>query len=285
MSEASLLTLWGSFSILFGLIIGSFLNVCILRMPLSQSIIKPRSHCPICGKNLRLQDNIPVLSWILLKGRCRTCDQAIPLTYPLIELLTALVAWLCFRRFIPSADAINAANLAAWAVYFGFLANLIVVTFIDLRHKIIPDESSIFAIPVGIGAILLLSTLGFDDWLALSWKEAVIGAVAGGGFFALIAITGLFVLGREALGMGDVKLLAMIGAFIGALPGVWMVVLLGSLFGSFLGLAMLVVKRQRTTLAFGPPLALAAATYVLYGDVLIRLFLPGMATWMNLSVQ
>ncbi len=285
MSESSLLSLLGSFSIMLGLIIGSFLNVCIIRMPQSKSIILPRSHCPICGENLRPQDNIPILSWILLKGRCRTCAQAIPLTYPLVELLTALVAWLCFRRFIPDAQAINAANITAWVIYFGFLANLIVITFIDLRHKIIPDETSIFAVPVGIASILLLSMLGFDGWLALSWKGAVLGAVAGGGFFGLVAITGLFALGREALGLGDVKLLAMIGAFIGALPGVWMVVLLGSLFGSVLGIATVVVKRQRATLAFGPPLALAAATYVLYGDVLILRFLPGMALWMNMPVQ
>ncbi len=270
---------------MLGLIIGSFLNVCIIRMPQSKSIILPRSHCPICGEHLRPQDNIPVLSWIFLKGRCRTCAQAIPLTYPLVELLTALVAWLCFRRFIPDAQAINAANITAWVIYFGFLANLIVITFIDLRHKIIPDETSIFAVPVGIASILLLSMLGFDGWLALSWKGAVLGAVAGGGFFGLVAITGLFALGREALGLGDVKLLAMIGAFIGALPGVWMVVLLGSLFGSVLGIATVVVKRQRATLAFGPPLALAAATYVLYGDVLILRFLPGMGLWMNMPVQ
>jgi leader peptidase (prepilin peptidase)/N-methyltransferase len=178
---------------------------------------------------------------------------------------------------VPSPDALDPAHLATWGVYFGFVALLVVASYVDLRHRIVPDQTSIFAVPLGVLAAFLLERVGAVDWVVPTWREAVLGAALGGGFFTVTAVIARFLKGQEALGWGDVKLMAMIGAFLGPIPGVLFVMLLGSIVGSVVGIAATVVQRRRTYLPFAPPLAAAAAVYVLYGDVLVRAFLPAMA--------
>lgn len=271
---------WQGFAIAVGLVIGSFLNVCIARMPEDRSVVWPGSHCERCGHAIRWTDNIPVVSYLILRGRCRDCAAPIGALHPLIELLGGLLSWLTYRRFVPDPSALDAAHLTAWAVWFGFVCLLVVASFVDLRHRIIPDETSIFAAPAGVLAALGLTAIGYDGWLAIPWRQAVLGAAVGGGFFAGTSLIARLIAGREALGWGDVKLMAMIGAFLGPLPGVFFVTLLGSVIGSITGIASTLYLRRRVYLPFGPALAAAALVYVFYGDLLIRAFLPTWGAWL-----
>lgn len=194
---------------LFGGIVGSFLNVCILRIPEEGvSIFYPsRSHCPHCDYAIQWYDNIPVLSWVWLRGQCRSCKAPISLLYPLVELLSAIMAVAVVKRF--------GATLAA-LVIFVFICALIVVTFIDLAFWIIPDSISLPGIPLGVLAAWALGPP------LPTWQDAALGALLGGGLFLTISLSYQIFLKRPGLGMGDVKLLAMLGAFLGykALPGV-----------------------------------------------------------------
>lgn len=269
--------IWQIFALLAGLVIGSFLNVCIARWPEDRSVVAPRSHCESCGRTIRWSDNLPVLSWFILRGRCRDCSAPIGAVHPAIELLGGLLSWLLYRRMVPSPEALDPAHLATWGVYFGFVSLLVVASYVDLRHRIVPDQTSIWAVPFGVLGAFLLERLGATDWTVPTWREAVLGAALGGGFFALTALVARILKGQEALGWGDVKLMAMIGAFLGPVPGVLVVMLVGSVVGSIVGIAATLIQRRRTYLPFAPPLALAAVAYVLYGELLVRTFLPAMA--------
>ncbi len=255
---------------LIALCVGSFLNVCIARMPEDRSVVHPPSHCPSCGSGISPRDNIPVLSWLLLRGRCRSCRIGISPLYPIIELLTGLVGLLLFRHLVPTPEAVTAPALAAWVVLLSFLSMLLASSFIDLRHYIIPDQFSIWAVPVGVGAMAGLSWLGWGP--ALSAGQAVAGAIVGGG--SLLLIIGLYWLWRreEGMGFGDVKLLAMIGAFLGAIPAIPFVIVVSSLVGSVVGIALMITRGTgaKTQLPFGPFLALAAMVYVFVGPELTR---------------
>jgi len=278
-SDLAVWWVFGAYAALVGLVIGSFLNTVIHRLPEDRSVVRPRSHCPHCHATIRPKDIIPILSWLLLRGRCRACQGRISAHYPLIELLTALLAWLAYVRLVPDAHALDLAHGAAWVVFFGFLALLVVVTYVDVRHHIILDQTSIYAVPFGIAGIGLLQALGYEGWLAISWKEAVLGACAGGLLFAMLAVVVLYVYGREGLGWGDVKLMAMIGAFLGPLPGAFTALLLGSLAGATFGVVYMIARRRRAMLPMGPALALGAVVYVLYGDLILDRLLPGVGQW------
>jgi leader peptidase (prepilin peptidase)/N-methyltransferase len=260
-----------------GAVVGSFLNVCIARMPHDQSVVHPPSRCPSCGAGVRPRDNIPVLSWFILRGKCRDCTHPISPIYPAVELLTAMVAWLLFRRFVPTAADVDAAHLAAFGVYLVFAAMLIASTFIDVRHYIIPDELSIYAVPVGVAACALLTHLGYPG--APTWREAVLGAFFGGG--SLAAVMGLYwlVRRREGMGMGDVKLLAMLGAFLGPWPALPFILFVSSATGALVGIPMAMTKGRglSTALPFGPFLALAALLYLFHGPQWVARWLPGIA--------
>ncbi len=273
MSGATVWWTWQIFAIAVSLVIGSFVSLCVTRMPEDRSIITPGSHCDVCGHPVRPYDNIPVISWVLLKGRCRDCGASIPVTYPLIEIYVGLLGWLLYRRVVPDVDAIDPVHGTVWVVYFGFLCLLTIAAFVDMKHRIIPDETSIYAVPFGFLGCVLLQYLGYEGWLGFGLRQSVFGAVAASGFFATLGTIAHFLIGREALGWGDVKFMAMIGSFLGLFPGVFFVLLFGSMVGAIGGLAMTVYLWRRPMLPFGPSLAFVATVYVFYGDIIVRNYL------------
>ncbi len=213
-----------TFLFVIGAVVGSFLNVVIHRLPDPDlSIVRPRSRCPRCGATISWYDNIPILSFLILSGKCRECGGRISFRYPFVELLAGVLLVGLFLKFGPTL---------AVPLYFVFGSSLIACTFIDLDHLIIPNEISIPGIVVGIG----VSFLGPDGY----WKQSVLGVVVGGG--GLFAITAAWALirGKWAMGLGDVKLLAMIGAWLGW-KSLLFVVLFSSLQGILAALVMLVL--------------------------------------------
>ena len=271
------------FVLFLGLCLGSFLNVCIARMPEDRSVVTPPSHCPHCGSGIAWYDNIPIVSWLVLRARCRACGNGIAATYPLIEAATGLLVLLCWRHAIPGVEQLDYAHIALFAYHTTFVCMLVGLTFIDLEHYIIPDEFSIYAVPVGVLGAVGIGMLQPDmvvHWgqSPPSWGQSLVGALVGGGF--LLAVAGLYWLIRreEGIGMGDVKLLAMIGAFLGAFPALFLVMLLASIVGSVVGIAHIIVsgRGMRTAIPFGPFLALAALITLFFGDRLVRVLLLGL---------
>ncbi len=246
-----------AFAFVLGAVTGSFLNVCIYRLPLDQSIVSPGSRCMSCGAEVRWFDNLPVLSWLFLRGRCRSCGAGFSIRYPLVELLTACLTFLLFLRFGPTLS---------FAVYFLLVAALIVVTFIDLDHQIIPDEISLPGIALGFLASFFLPSPG--------WLSSLLGAVVGWGSLALIFYGYLWLTGREGMGGGDAKLLAMLGAFLG-LKAIPFIIFVSSLAGSVIGLSLMAIqgKNRHLAIPFGPYLALGALLYIFYGPWLITWYL------------
>ncbi|MBW1692452.1 MAG: prepilin peptidase, partial [Deltaproteobacteria bacterium] len=200
-----------------GAIIGSFLNVCIVRLPKRESLIRPSSHCPHCNEPIRFYDNIPIISYIHLAGKCRHCNKRISLRYPIVEGLTGLMTVALFMRYGPSVQ---------FLLLLLFSAALLIITFIDLDHQIIPDVVSIPGIPCGVAASLLIPTI--------SWLDSLLGILVGGGLLLLIAVGYKWITGREGMGGGDIKLLAMMGAWLGwkAIP---FILLASSLIGILIG--------------------------------------------------
>jgi len=230
-----------------GAIVGSFLNVCIYRMPRSESISHPGSHCPACKKLIFWHDNIPLLSFLILKARCRFCKAAISWQYPLVELLTALLFLLFYNYFGLSWQLL---------AYLVLVCGLIVSTFIDIEHRIIPDEISVGGIAVGLLFSFLLPEM---QNTAVPWRAllfSLIGAVVGGGIIFIMGLIGDWIFKKESIGGGDVKLLAAIGAFLG-----WQKVLLAffvaPLFGAIIGI-IIKIKTKESIIPYGPFLSLAA---------------------------
>jgi len=240
-----------------GTIIGSFLNVCIRRVPAGESVVYPPSHCPGCGVRIRSRDNIPLLSYALLLGRCRACGGAISLRYPAVEALTGAMLVLLLYRFGLSP---------ALGIYAAFVAALIIVSFIDLDHQIIPDVISLPGILVG----LVVSALGQGPPLL----DSVLGVLVGGGILYVVAAGYHAFTGREGMGGGDIKLLAMIGAFLGW-RGVLVTLIVGSFTGAVVGTGVIVAQRtdSRIPIPFGPFLALGALSALVFGDRLIAWYL------------
>ena len=223
----------------FGLIIGSFLNVCIQRLPRGESIVRPQSHCPHCAAPIRPYDNIPLLSYLLLRARCRHCGARISPLYPLVELLTGALFLACYLRFGPTLDAVK------WAV-FGSLLLVLIVT--DARERILPDAINFPGLAIGLILSLLIPDRDNTmPWIAahlfsvlppaavLSLCDAILGAAVGGGSLWLVSEGYYRLRGREGMGLGDVKMMAMVGAFFG-LKRTFLTLLLGSVIGSLLGI-------------------------------------------------
>jgi leader peptidase (prepilin peptidase)/N-methyltransferase len=238
---------------IFGACIGSFLNVCIYRIPAALSIVHPGSSCPRCKTMIPFYDNIPILSYLLLMGKCRSCGASIALRYPFVELLGGLFALACTLSFGPTIHGL---------VVFVFIATLTVVTFIDLDHRIIPDSISLPGIPLFFLAALAVPTV--------TWRASAIGIVAGGGSLFAVAWVYQLITGREGMGGGDIKLLAMIGAMIGW-QGILFTLFAASAIGTIVGLLAMIRsgKGMKLAIPFGPFLAMGAIIYVFFGEALI----------------
>lgn len=241
----------------FGSLIGSFLNVCIYRIPEKQSIVSPPSSCPSCGRGIRFYDNIPVLSFILLRGRCRNCNFPISIKYPFVEFLGAVFSLLLYMRFGLSVE---------FFVYGVLTMVLITITFIDLAHRIIPDVISLPMIVIGFLATVAMSYPALFDGVLFSFT----GIVVGGGVLMGVGLLYHMITGTEGMGGGDVKLLAMVGAFFGW-KGVAFTLFAGSTLGAVIGVASMVVfgKDAKYALPFGPFLAIGTLVYLFLGDVII----------------
>lgn len=254
---------------IFGAIVGSFLNVCIVRLPQGKSLVSPRSHCPGCRTPIPFYDNIPLISYFHLKGRCRFCRSVISPRYFVVELATALIAVALLSRFGLGL---------AFFVNFIFVAALIVITFIDLDVRVVPDVISLPGIGLGLLSSIVNWQLLLDHLSVLpSPISSLLGIVFGGGFLLLVAWSYQFFTGIEGMGGGDVKLLAMIGAFLGW-PSVPVTLFFASLIGSIVGLALMVKKGVdgKYALPFAPFLCLGALFHLFFGKELIQFYLlPG----------
>ncbi len=246
---------------IFGCIIGSFTNVCIYRIPKGVSVVRPGSACPSCGNPIKWYDNIPLISFILLKGRCRQCKTTISFRYPIVEVLTGFYFLLLYFMICLSFE------LPIQLLSGGIL---LLVSFVDLELQIIPDILSIGGLIAGF--LLSFVRPGF------SYMEAVYGIFLGGGILFAIAIGYKLVARREGMGGGDIKLLAMIGAFCG-IKGVVFSLMSGSLIGTLVGIPLMLIKREGTTYAipFGPFLSLGALIYVFAGEIIIYGFFDFLA--------
>ena len=234
---------------LLGLCLGSFLNVCIYRIPQGRSIVKPGSACMKCGHRLAWWENIPLVSFIILRGRCTACGEGISLQYPLVETLTGLIILLLWRKFNLTPD---------FFIYSCFVATLIIITFIDLEHQIIPDILSLPMIAIGLISSFFLAEI--------NWHDSIIGVLLGGGSLYLVAGGYYLITHNEGMGGGDIKLLAMIGAFLGwkAIP---LVIFISASIGSVTGVSLILIQRagRHTAIPYGPFLAFAALISLLYG--------------------
>ena len=264
-----------AFALLSGLVIGSFLNVCIFRLPLGVSIVSPRSRCPQCNRPILWYENVPILSYVFLRSRCRGCQKTIPVRYPFVEALSGMVGLLLYLKLGFTAD---------WVIHFAFSAALIVLAFIDLDHRILPDPITLNGIWLGIAASVylaqpsplvsrLLRVAGLESLnpRLVALAASVLGAVVGGGLLWGVAEAYLRLRGIEGMGLGDVKMMAMVGAFLGA-PLALLTIMIGSLLGSVIGLAFMrfAGKTRDYELPFGTFLSLAGIIAVLYGEDLVR---------------
>jgi leader peptidase (prepilin peptidase)/N-methyltransferase len=268
------------FYTLLGLVIGSFLNVCIHRIPLGKSVVFPGSGCPACGTPIRPYDNIPVLSFILLRGKCRSCGSRISLQYPFVELLSGLAFYWCAQTWqFATPTFVNSL----------FLSLIIVLIFTDYHHQILPNVLTLRGALAGLLlspfqaiefyadtlSTRLASQLGFEhSLLALSLIGAMLGAIIGAGSLFMVAFFYEKIRKRQGLGMGDVKMMAMVGAFLGYRLTI-LTIFLGSFSGLLVGIYLILLRKMnlQTKLAFGVFLGGAAAVSLFYGLPLIRWYL------------
>lgn len=239
---------------MFGLCVGSFMNVCIYRLPTSTSIADPpRSMCPSCSSLIKFYDNIPVFSYLWLKGRCRYCNAPISFRYLVVEVLSGIAALSVLFRFGLTLEGL---------VYFIFIASLLVITFIDIDHRIIPDIITLPGIPIGLVASFALPKV--------TLLSSVLGLLAGGGSLWGVAWAYHRITGKDGMGGGDIKLLAMIGTIVGW-QGVIFTIFVSSAVGTIIGMTVMLVKGKNMKFAvpFGPFLAIGAMAYLFFGERII----------------
>lgn len=246
-----------SLSFVVGLCIGSFLNVCIHRIPMGESIVRPASRCPACRTPIRLTDNIPLIGYLRLRGKCRQCGAPISPRYPAVELAAGLLSLTLFIQFGVSAE---------WIVYFAFTATLLTLSLIDFDHYILPNVITLPGIPLCFVASFFLPSM--------TVKDALLGILIGGGSLWLVGFLYQMIAGKEGMGGGDVKLLAMIGALLGW-RGVLFTIFFGSAIGTLVGVAVLFPTggAMKKKIPFGPFLSLGAAGYVFWGPRIIDWYL------------
>ena len=237
----------------FGALIGSFLNVCIYRLPRGESIVWPGSHCTSCSQSIAVCDNIPILSYLLLQGRCRACGASISIRYPVVEVANALGYVVLLWSFGPTWTA------ALYAILF---SALLVVAGTDLTHKIIPNVVTLPGIALGL--------LGAATVLPVGMVNALLGIVVGGGILWALAWASPYVFGKEGMGGGDIKLLAMIGAFLGWKPAL-LTIMIGSLTGSIIGIGLIALQfiRRDEYIPFGPFLVFGALLSMFFSQPLL----------------
>ena len=242
-----------AFGLLFGLIVGSFINVLIHRLPLRRSIVSPRSACPKCGGLIRAYDNIPVFSYLLLRGRCRNCGTSISIRYPFVEAVVGAASLVAFLRHGFGLE---------YASEFTFATAMVALVFIDFDHQILPDA---ITLPGTVLGVILAAPRA-----SITLTESVAGAALGAGLLFLVAEVYLRLRNIEGMGMGDVKMMAMIGAFLGW-KGVFVTLFLGSLLGTLVGLIVMAVRGQglQTKLPFGTFLGIAAVATLFAGPPII----------------
>jgi len=238
---------------ILGLIVGSFCNVCIYRIPRNELIIYPASHCPNCNTDILAKDNIPLLSYILLKGRCRNCGSRISIKYPVVEFLTGLVYVIIYQIYGLSVQSL---------IYIILSSALIIIAFIDLNEQIIPDVISLPGIIIGLTLSFFVPYLSFIN--------SVLGVVVGGVIILVIGLVGSVIFKKEAIGGGDIKLAAMIGAFLG-----WRYIIISLFLGFFLGaltgifLVLSRVKSREDVIPFGPFIVLCSIITLLWGEKIL----------------
>jgi leader peptidase (prepilin peptidase)/N-methyltransferase len=242
----------------FGACIGSFLNVCVYRIPREESVVKPRSHCPNCGKMIAWYDNIPLLSYLVLNARCRHCKQWITPRYFLVELLTAALFLLIWLKYGFSAVT---------PIYWLAVSGLILGTFVDFEHMIIPDRVTIGGMIAGLALSALAPSLHGERTIVASLMASGIGLVLGFGILWLVSVLGKIAFKKDAMGFGDVKLLGAIGAFLGW-KAVLFTILFSSFAGSIVGMAFILGGRKewQSRIPYGPYIALAAVVWILWGQ-------------------
>ncbi len=260
-SEAILI--WNVFVFLFGLCVGSFLNVCIWRMPRHETVITTPSHCPNCNYKIKWYENIPIVSWLILRGRCSNCKEKISPWYLFIEILTAVIIFAAWQRII-KYDL----PLSLFLFYLVGICLFIVTFFVDLKHKIIPNTLNYTVIitsfilaaifPLGMGKLTVLEAL----------MNSILGAIAAGGIFTIVLMLGKLVFRKDALGWGDVKFISAVGACFGLYPPVWFFcILVGSVMGTIIGVVMILIGKGKltTALPFGSLLSVAGILWILWG--------------------
>lgn len=234
-----------------GAVIGSFLNVCIYRLPRQESIIVPGSHCPACGEPLKWFDNIPLISYLILKGKCRRCGGAISFNYPLVELLNAVFYVLAGWKFGPEAHLLPALLL---------ISTLIVIFFIDLKHYIIPNVVVFPVAAIGLGSMIII-------W-PNRWLELLAAGLISAAFFFVVAM-----IKPGGMGMGDVKMAAMLGFFLGR--AITVALFLGFFLGAAIGVGLIFAGRKgrKSQIPFGPFLAVGALVALFFGDPIMDKYL------------
>lgn len=282
-SNQALLTVLSVFSFVLGAMVGSFLNVCVHRLPAGESVIRPRSRCPKCLNSIAWYDNVPVVSWLMLGAKCRHCGQPISWQYPLVEVLSGLIFFGIFWRF---------GLVLATPIYMAVAAGLIVVTFVDLTTWTIPNEITLPGVPIGIGCALLGMVYPDSGVHVTDVFDSLIGVAVGGGSLYLLDQVTWLVLKKRGMGFGDVKLNAMLGAFFGW-SGALLVIIIASFLGSIIGVTFILSQRGQQTvpadgddeeelqghyLPFGPYLAMAGIIVMFVGPQgLINLYLDFVA--------
>jgi leader peptidase (prepilin peptidase)/N-methyltransferase len=270
-------TLLTAVSFIVGAMVGSFLNVCVYRLPKGESVVHPRSRCPKCEKSIVWYDNIPMVSWLMLGAKCRHCKTPISWQYPLVEAITAALFAGVYIRFDFTI---------ASPIYMLLAASLVLVTFVDLTDWTIPNEVTFPGIPLGFACALLAMFVPGTNLMILGPPNvpifsSLLGALIGGGILYLLDKGALMVLGKRGMGFGDVKLIAMLGAFFGW-PAVLMIIAIAAFAGAILGYGLILLQRSKGEeetahyIPFGP--------YLSFGGVVVMFFGQYFYTWWTTSV-
>ena len=260
---------WYVMSFVLGTCIGSFLNVVIYRIPAEISLMTPGSHCPKCKKEIPWYLNVPLVSWLLLRGKCASCSCKIPIRYFLIELLTGVLFLLVFSKVIFYHEP-----LGILVVYFGLTMLVITTVFIDIEHQIIPDKTTYPAMILGlVAAAVFPETWATNSRFGSALAQSSICFVASGGILALFAIIGTKLFGRDALGWGDVKYIAAIGACLGG-RAAYFTLLFAAFSGALVGIALMIYKKKdfKGAIPFGPFLATGTYLWMLFNVEIIKFY-------------